>query len=71
MLTLIISIAGKRKNLGVIASIIFFHGLVPVIVLFFVCYLLHRELRKDLKHRKGNCNNLHFCDHVIHWTTDL
>ncbi|BAT88913.1 hypothetical protein VIGAN_05256000 [Vigna angularis var. angularis] len=46
---------GKRKNLGVIASIIFFHGLVPVIVLFFVCYLLHRELRKDLKHRKGNC----------------
>ncbi|XP_068497491.1 cysteine-rich receptor-like protein kinase 25 [Phaseolus vulgaris] len=46
---------GKRKNLGVIASIIFFHALVPVIVLFFVCYLLHRESRKDLKHRKGNC----------------
>jgi len=48
-------IAGKGKNLGVIASIIFFHALVPVMVLFIVCYWLHRESWK-IKHRKGNCN---------------
>nr|KYP32785.1 Cysteine-rich receptor-like protein kinase 11 [Cajanus cajan] len=46
---------GKRKNPGALASIICFHGILPVVILVFGCYLLHRESRKNLKHQKGNC----------------